>query len=150
MSDGPRTPEPRARASRGVRGLMLASLLADVGLGVPTVLLPTLLTNPLGGSPAVLGLIEGLAHVFARGGALAGAIVARRSRPRVGLSIGGYAVTAISSCLIGIATAVWQAGALRILGRATQGFRVAGVETLVGEADPKAASGPGSAWQVGR
>lgn len=45
----------------GVRGIGLASFLADAGHEVPTSLFPSLLITTLGASAAVLGLADGLA-----------------------------------------------------------------------------------------
>ena len=62
--------------TRGVGGIGLASLLADIGHEVPTALLPSLLTTTMGVPAAALGLIEGIADACAGvarfgGGALA-------------------------------------------------------------------------------
>ena len=59
----------------GVRGIGAASLLSELGHEVPTALLPRFITS-LGGSAAVLGVIEGIADGLADlarlgGGALA-------------------------------------------------------------------------------
>lgn len=48
----------------GVGGIGAASLLSDLGHEVPTALLPRFLT-PLGGSAAVVGVIEGIADGIA-------------------------------------------------------------------------------------
>ena len=48
----------------GVRGIGAASLLSDLGHEVPTALLPRFITS-LGGSAAVLGVIEGIADGLA-------------------------------------------------------------------------------------
>lgn len=49
----------------GARGIGTASFFADVGHEVPTALLPGLVTRTLGGSAAVLGLIEGTSDALA-------------------------------------------------------------------------------------
>src|SRR6266567_5321565 len=49
----------------GVRGIGLASFLADMGHEVPTALFASLVVSVLGASAAVLGLIEGLADGLA-------------------------------------------------------------------------------------
>jgi len=58
----PDQPTPNERwLTSGVAGIGSASLLADAGHGIPTALLPTLLTSTLGAPAAVLGVIEGVA-----------------------------------------------------------------------------------------
>lgn len=80
----------------GVRGIGLASLLADIGHEVPTALLPSLLTSTLGAPAAALGLIEGIADASAGiarfgGGALADDDPERRRAA----AVGGYTATAV-------------------------------------------------------
>jgi hypothetical protein len=69
-------PLPEQWLTPGVRGVGIASLLADLGHEVPTSLLPSLLTSTLGAPAAALGVIEGVSDALAGvarlgGGALA-------------------------------------------------------------------------------
>jgi hypothetical protein len=63
----PKAPQEHERTwlTPGVRGIGLASFLADVGHEIPTSLLPSLLVSMLGASAAILGLIEGIADGLA-------------------------------------------------------------------------------------
>jgi nitrate/nitrite transporter NarK len=98
----------------GVRGIGMASFLADVGHEVPTSLFPSLLITTLGASAAVLGLVEGLADGLAGLARLIGGPLADDVAMRRRTAIGGYTSTAILSALIGAATAVWQVAFLRM------------------------------------
>lgn len=120
----------------GVRGIGIASFLADLGHEVPTSLFPSLLISTLGASATILGLVEGLADGLAGltrliGGPLADG-VARRRRT----AIGGYTSTAILSALIGAATAVWQVAFLRMAAWASRGLRVPARNALLADMVP--------------
>jgi hypothetical protein len=110
----------------GVRGIGLASFLADAGHEIPTSLFPSLLITMLGTSAAVLGLVEGLADGLAGLARLAGGPLADDVARRHRTAIGGYTSTAILSALIGAATAVWQVALLRMAAWASRGLRPAG------------------------
>jgi hypothetical protein len=92
--------------SPGVRGIGLASLLADLGHEVPTALLPSFLTGTLGSSAAALGLIEGVSNGLAAASRFAGGPIADDPHRRRSAAVGGYTATAVLSALIGAATSV--------------------------------------------
>lgn len=120
----------------GVRGIGLASFLADIGHEVPTSLFPSLLISTLGASAAVLGVVEGIADGMAglarlAGGPLADDLVRRRQ-----MAIGGYISTALLSALIGAATAVWQVAILRMAAWASRGLRVPARNALLADMVP--------------
>src|SRR5713101_4557340 len=92
----------------GVRGIGLASFLADMGHEVPTALFASLVVSVLGASAAVLGLIEGLADGLAGLARLLGGPLADDPATRRKTAIGGYISTAVLASLIGAAAMVWQ------------------------------------------
>lgn len=100
-----------------------ASLLADLGYEVPTALLPSFLTSTLRAPAAALGVIEGLADGLGGVARLAGGALADDPGRRRATAVGGYTATAVLTALIGAATSVWQAGALRVGGWITRGLR---------------------------
>jgi MFS family permease len=120
----------------GVRGIGAASLLADLGHEVPTVLLPSLLTTTLGAPASALGLIEGVADGLAGATRLGGGALADDPRRRRAVAVGGYASTAVLSGLIGVATAVWQVGVLRAGAWAARGLRVPARNALLADVVP--------------
>ncbi|MBA2720629.1 MAG: MFS transporter, partial [Chloroflexi bacterium] len=123
----------------GVRGIGLASLLADLGHEVPTALLPSFLTSVLGAPAAALGLVEGVADALAGLAKFGGGPLADDPARRRSLAVGGYTATAVLSALIGVATAVWQVAILRAGSWAARGLRGPARNALLADAvDPSA------------
>jgi hypothetical protein len=111
---GERDKQGRGWLTHGVGGIGAASLLADLGHEVPTSLLPSFLTNTLGAPAAALGLIEGIADGAAGLARFGGGALADEPKRRRRVAVGGYSATAVLSALIGLATAAWQVGILRV------------------------------------
>ena len=120
----------------GVRGIGAASLLADLGHEMPTVLLPSLLTSTLGAPASALGLIEGIADGIAGLTRLAGGALADDPHRRRSVAVGGYATTAVLSGLVGVATSVWEVGVLRTGAWAARGLRVPSRNALLADVVP--------------
>lgn len=119
--------------TRGVRGIGAASLLSDAGHEISTALLPSLLTSTLGAPAAALGLIEGVSDGLSGVAKLAGGAPADDPRLRRRIAVGGYAVTAVLSGLIGVAQTAWHVGALRAGAWASRGFRGPSRHALLAE-----------------
>jgi len=139
-------PEPPAVAGErwltpGVRGIGAASLLADIGHEVPTSLLPSLLTSTLGAPAAALGIIEGVSDGLAGAARFAGGALADDPQRRRATAVGGYASTAVLGSLVGVATSVWQVGALRACAWTARGLRVPARNALLADVVPAAAYG---------
>jgi MFS family permease len=115
--------EPRPWFTPGVRGIGLASLLADVGHEIPTALLPSFLTSVLMAPVAALGLIEGIADALSGITKVIGGALADDPHRRRSIAVGGYTLTAILSAAIGLAGAVWQVVLLRAGSWAARGIR---------------------------
>ena len=146
MAQSDRTPkEPqedeRTWLTPGVRGIGLASFLADVGHEIPTSLLPSLLVSTLGASAAILGLIEGIADGLAGLARLAGGALADDPARRRATAVGGYISTAVLSALIGVATAVWQVAVLRVGAWISRGLRVPARNALLADMVPASTYG---------
>jgi MFS family permease len=118
-----------------------ASLLADLGYEVPTALLPSFLTSTLKAPAAALGVIEGVADGLGGVARLAGGALADDPERRRATAIGGYTATAVLTALIGAATSVWQAGALRVGGWITRGVRGPARSALLADVVPPSAYG---------
>jgi MFS family permease len=125
----------------GVRGIGLASLLADVGHEIPTALLPGLLGAITAAPAAALGLVEGIADALSGITRFIGGALADDPRRRRSIAVGGYTATAILSALIGLATAVWQVALLRAGAWAARGLRVPARNALLADAVDRAAFG---------
>ncbi len=139
-------PEPEAVLQSGwltpgVRGIGVASLLADLGHEVPTSLLPSLLTSTLRAPAASLGVIEGVADGLAGVARLGGGALADDPARRRSIAVGGYAGTAVLSGLIGAAGSVWQVGVLRAGAWTARGLRVPARNALLADLAPPAVYG---------
>jgi len=143
VSPDPAEPDERW-LTPGVRGIGLASLLADAGHEIPTALLPTFLTSTLAAPASALGLIEGVSDGLAGAAKLGGGALADDPHRRRRVAIGGYASTAILSGLIGVAGTAWQAGVLRAGAWASRGLRGPARNALL--ADTVAPSAYGRAY----
>lgn len=124
----------------GVRGIGAASLLSDLGHEVPTALLPRFITS-LGGSAAVLGVIEGIADGLAGLARLGGGALADDPARRRATAVGGYTSVAVLSGLIGAATSLWQVAVLRTSAWTARGLRVPSRNALLADATPREAYG---------
>ena len=120
----------------GVRGIGLASFLADMGHEVPTALFASLVVSVLGASAALLGLIEGLADGLAGLARLLGGPLADNPTSRRQTAIGGYISTAVLAALIGVAGAVWQVALLRMAAWTSRGLRVPARNALLADMVP--------------
>jgi MFS family permease len=127
--------------NRGVVAIGSSSLLADLGYEVPTALLPAFLTSTLGAPAAALGVIEGLADGLGGVARLGGGALADDPERRRSAAVGGYTATAILTAAIGAATAVWQAGLLRVAGWVARGIRSPARSALLADVAPPGAYG---------
>lgn len=139
LADG--EPVPQRWLTRGVRGIGTASLFADIGHEIPTALLPSLLTSTLGAPAAALGIIEGISDGLAGLARFAGGALADDPQRRRATAVGGYASTALLGGLVGVATSVWQVGALRAGAWTARGLRVPARNALLADVVPAAAYG---------
>jgi MFS family permease len=127
--------------SPGVAGVAAASLCSDAGHEITTAVLPSFLTATLHASAGALGLIEGISDALTGVMKLAGGPLANDPARRARLASGGYLGTAIATGAIGLATTVWQAGALRALAWTSRGLRTPARDSLLASLVPRAAYG---------
>lgn len=107
----------------GIGSIGATSLLSDTGHEMVTAILPGFITTVLGGSAAVLGIIEGFSDALTGLAKLAGGPLADDPERRRAMASGGYTVTALATGAIGLTAAAWQAGILRGVSWAARGFR---------------------------
>lgn len=88
-----------------------------------TSLLPGFVTGVLGGGPAALAAIDGVADALTGLSKLAGGSLASDPRRRGRLAGGGYLGTAFATAAIGLAGAIWQVAVLRALAWVSRGLR---------------------------
>lgn len=103
-------------------------------------LLPRFITS-IGGSAAVLGVIEGVADGLAGLARLGGGALADDPPRRRATAVGGYTSVAVLSGLIGAATSLWHVAALRAGAWTARGLRVPSRNALLADATPREAYG---------
>ncbi len=117
--------------------LGLASLLTDLSSEMVYPLLPLFLTQTLGASPAILGLIEGIAESVASLLRVFSGYVSDRIGRRKPLAIAGYAASTIGKLFLVVATAWPTVLAGRLVDRFGKGIRTAPRDALIADSsDP--------------
>jgi MFS family permease len=133
----PTTPLERpAPLERNVRVFGITSLLNDTASEMAYWVLPAFIAT-LGGGPAQLGIIEGLAESVAAGAKFYSGLLADRFSRRKPLIIAGYAIANIAKPLLALATSWWHILLIRFGDRMSKGVRGAPRDVLVSESVPK-------------
>jgi MFS family permease len=123
--------------------LGFVSLFTDVSSEMVHGLLPVFLVGTLGASPALLGLIEGIAEATASlGKAVSGPLSDWLGR-RKGLIVLGYGLAAASKPIFPLATSPWQVLGARFIDRVGKGLRDAPRDALVADVTPADLRGAG-------
>jgi MFS family permease len=113
--------------------LGLTSLLTDVSSEMVYPLLPFFLVSSLGATPAVLGLIEGVAESLASVLKVFSGYISDRLRRRKALAILGYSGSALGKILLYVAGSWGVVFAGRIVDRFGKGVRTAPRDALIVE-----------------
>ncbi len=126
---------------KGITGnvlfLGLVSLFTDISSEMIYPLLPIFLTTVLGGGPAFLGVIEGVAESTASVLKLVSGIISDRVRARKNLVLGGYGLSALARPLIGLATSPLAVLFIRFADRVGKGVRTSPRDALIADSiDP--------------
>lgn len=135
-----RTTAPVRRVGRNVKVLSAVSFFQDAASELLYPILPLFLTATLGASPAVVGLIEGVAEGTASvGKALSGRLADRRAkRPMVAL---GYGISSLAKPVIGLATGWGLVLVARFTDRVGKGVRTSPRDALIAADTPRALRG---------
>ncbi len=120
--------------------LGLTSLLTDIASEMVYPLVPFFLTVRLGASPAVLGMIEGLAESVASLLKVCSGYISDRLHDRKTPTIIGYACSAFGKLLLALATGWGMVLGGRVVDRVGKGIRTAPRDALV-------ADSAGGGWQ---
>lgn len=126
---------------RNVVLLGLTSLLTDVSSEMVYPLLPFFLTATLEASPAVLGLIEGIAESIASVLRVFSGYLSDRLGKRKALTIAGYAASAIGKAALVVASGWGFVLAGRVVDRTGKGIRTAPRDALVADSGRPEARG---------
>jgi MFS family permease len=126
---------------KGITGnvliLGLVSLFTDISSEMIYPLLPLFLTTVLGGGPAFLGLIEGVAESTASILKLVSGIMSDRVQRRKNLVLGGYGISALARPLIALATSPLAVLFIRFADRVGKGIRTSPRDALIADSiDP--------------
>ncbi|HEY3357835.1 MAG TPA: MFS transporter [Polyangia bacterium] len=128
-------PAPARRLPPTVVALGVVSLLTDAASEMIYPLLPALIIS-LGGGPAFLGLIEGVAESTAAFLKLGSGVLTDRRRTRKPLVVAGYAIASVLRPLVAFATAPWHVLAVRFGDRIGKGLRASPRDALLAAAAP--------------
>ena len=128
--------------------LGVASFLTDVSSEMVYPLLPLFLTATLGASPAVLGVVEGVAESVASLLRVFSGALSDRLGHRKGLTIAGYGCSAVGKLLLAVAHGWGMVLAGRVVDRVGKGTRTAPRDALI--ADAAAADHRGLAFGLHR
>jgi len=113
--------------------LGLTSLFTDIASEMVYPLIPFFLTVRLGASPAVLGVIEGLAESVASLLKVFSGYLSDRLRDRKMLTIVGYACSALGKLLLALAAGWGMVLGGRVVDRVGKGIRTAPRDALVAD-----------------
>lgn len=128
--------------------LGLVSMFNDISTEMVYPLLPIFLTGTLGASPAVMGLIEGIAESIASLLKVFFGYIGDKTRRRKGLAIWGYAASTIGKLFLYAARAWGWVFAGRVVDRFGKGVRTAPRDALI--ADSASDAGRGAAFGLHR
>jgi MFS family permease len=114
-----------------VKGLSAVSLFNDFASEMVYPVLPAFVTGPLGGSPVVLGALDGAADLTAALVKWVSGRLADRPRWTKPLILAGYAIAVLVRPVIALASAGWQVIALRTTDRVGKGMRSPARDALI-------------------
>jgi len=126
----------QAEAQRGERNLKLmgwTSLMTDFSSQMVFPLLPLFLVGSIGGSPAIVGAVEGAADAVAAGVKLFSGRMSDRLGRRKPWIVAGYGLSAVTKTLFAFASGWLFVLVARVIERIGKGLRTAPRDALVAE-----------------
>ena len=125
--------QPEPRIPKTVKGLGVVSLFNDFASEMIYPLLPAFVTRTLGGSPALLGLLDGAAELSSALVKLVSGRLADRPRWKRPLILGGYLSAVLIRPLMAVTSAAWQVIGFRVLDRIGKGLRTPARDALIAD-----------------
>ncbi|WP_239493480.1 MFS transporter [Luteitalea sp. TBR-22] len=132
---------PRTRLPAAIWVLGLVSMLMDISSEMVHALLPLFLVDTLGASVLAVGVLEGLAESTALIAKVFSGALSDRLGSRKGLTVGGYALSAVTKPLFALASGSGMVLAARLVDRVGKGVRGAPRDALVADLAPPGARG---------
>jgi len=121
--------------------LGIASFFTDIASEMVYPLVPFFLTTTLGASPAILGIVEGIAESAASLLKVASGYASDRLRKRKALTIAGYALSAVGKLLLALASGWGTVLGGRVIDRLGKGVRTAPRDAIVADSTDGARHG---------
>ena len=119
-------------ARRNLYGFALTSLFNDVASEMAYWILPAFVVS-IGGGPAQLGVIEGIAEAMASFAKLASGYITDAVSRRKPIVLGGYVVANAVKPLLAISSAWWHVLAIRFADRTSKGIRGTARDVMLAE-----------------
>jgi MFS family permease len=129
--------QPAAGLSRTAIITGFVSLMADISTEMAYPILPGFITGTLGAPATAMGLIEGLAQGLAHSVSGVSGWLSDRIGRRKPVAFAGYALTAVSKPMIGLATGWTTVLMARLADRLGKGIRGAPRDALLAESSPE-------------
>lgn len=114
----------------------ITSLLTDISTEMVYPLLAIFLNTALGASPAIIGLIEGIAESTASLLKVFSGYISDKLRARKALAIIGYGSSTVGKAFLYLATSWWWVLASRVIDRFGKGVRTAPRDALIADSSP--------------
>jgi MFS family permease len=115
----------------------ITSLLTDISSEMVYPLLAIFLNTALGASPAIIGLIEGIAESIASLLKVFSGYISDKLRQRKSLAIAGYGSSAVGKIFLYFALSWWWVLASRVIDRFGKGVRTAPRDALIADSSAK-------------
>jgi MFS family permease len=128
--------EARGGIPKTVKGLGVVSLFNDLASEMIYPLLPAFVTRTLGGSPALLGLLDGAADLTSALVKLVSGRLADRPGWKKPLILWGYLSAVLIRPLMAVTGAAWQVVGFRVIDRLGKGLRTPPRDALIAELSP--------------
>jgi MFS family permease len=125
-----------SRLPRNVFAIGIVSFLNDASSEIIYPLLPLFLSLTLGASPAVIGIIEGIAESISSLLKLFAGYFSDRRGKRKAFVVFGYGLASFARPLLGLATNWYQVLAVRVSDRIGKGIRSAPRDAMIADAAP--------------
>ncbi len=130
-------PSPVQGVSRTTFLVSISSTLNDSANHMVSPVLPLFLTNVLGASPIVIGIIEGVTGAVSSLFTLLPSVWSDRIGRRAPFVVGGYLMSAVARTLMFLAFSWWFVLVLRILDRFGRSIRSAARDALISDSVPE-------------